>query len=323
MDNSQLFRRFGSLLLATAGLTLILVFVGVIVRATGSGLGCGTAGGWHDWPLCHGRLVPPGSVESLIEFSHRACAAVVSVSLLGAVGWSWSNPQLRRHFGAGMGFALGLLVLQIALGALTVRLLQGDSINPAFVVAHLATAFTFFGTVVTLGLHSRRIAQGGDRKLPEYSAGLCSLALVTAGAVLSQAILGGLVANFGASMACPEFPSCSGGNWIPSLAGPIGLQVLHRLGALTVTVLVLALAYLARKQRAEIRPLSDTAVVLVLVQFTLGVLTVLLGLPLMARAAHHVTAYALFGTAVALGYLVLAGRFGGAGAPRPAVASAG
>lgn len=41
----------------------VLIFVGAVVRASGSGLGC------PDWPLCYGRVIPPMKVED-IDFEH-------------------------------------------------------------------------------------------------------------------------------------------------------------------------------------------------------------------------------------------------------------
>jgi heme a synthase len=38
---------------------LMLIFVGAIVRGTGSGLGC------PDWPFCYGRLVPPTTADQI------------------------------------------------------------------------------------------------------------------------------------------------------------------------------------------------------------------------------------------------------------------
>src|SRR3712207_7546473 len=46
----NLFRR---LVFASLGATIVLIAIGGLVRATKSGLGCGT-----DWPDCGGRLVP-------------------------------------------------------------------------------------------------------------------------------------------------------------------------------------------------------------------------------------------------------------------------
>lgn len=41
----------------------LLLFMGAIVRATGSGLGC------PDWPFCYGRMIPPTKAED-IDFAH-------------------------------------------------------------------------------------------------------------------------------------------------------------------------------------------------------------------------------------------------------------
>ncbi|MFP6881386.1 MAG: COX15/CtaA family protein, partial [Roseibacillus sp.] len=51
--------RFQKLALAALISVLLLLFVGAIVRATGSGLGC------PDWPTCWGKLVPPTKVEQI------------------------------------------------------------------------------------------------------------------------------------------------------------------------------------------------------------------------------------------------------------------
>jgi len=47
--------------------TIAVILWGAVVRATGSGAGCGS-----HWPLCNGEVVPlQPSLKTLIEFSHR------------------------------------------------------------------------------------------------------------------------------------------------------------------------------------------------------------------------------------------------------------
>src|SRR5919201_5408531 len=81
-------RRFRRLADLTALVTFLLIIVGGVVRVSDSGLGCGPGGsGTKGWPLCGGDVIPlVGDENTLIEFSHRALAAVVVV-LIALLCW--------------------------------------------------------------------------------------------------------------------------------------------------------------------------------------------------------------------------------------------
>jgi heme A synthase len=85
---------------SAVGVYLLIVF-GAVVRVTGSGLGC------PDWPLCHGRLVPPAETTAIIEYVHRTVAAVVGLPLTGLFVATW----LRQRHARSVFWSVNLLML--------------------------------------------------------------------------------------------------------------------------------------------------------------------------------------------------------------------
>ena len=77
---------------AGLGFSILSIIAGAVVRATGSGNGCGSS-----WPSCNGQLIPSlNSASEQIEFSHRAISGLLLVITLIIFLKSFSS-QLLRH----------------------------------------------------------------------------------------------------------------------------------------------------------------------------------------------------------------------------------
>jgi heme A synthase len=263
-------RRYAQLAWTAATFTYLLIILGAIVRITGSGLGCG-----EHWPLCNGRLFPPLDVPTLIEYGHRLVAAAVSVlvaALAACAWWRRRGAESPKGLPDGRGerfppdrtayVAVGLLILQILLGAVTVKL----SLPPWTVILHLGTAMLLLATLI--------VAARGATITPPSGAGLAALAL---GFV--TVLFGALTANLGAASACLGFPLCNGqvmpaGNYLQHV------QWTHRLLAYTLFGYVIWWALRTKRRGAWY------VVTLVTLQVAVAGAMVLLALPQPLQAAH-------------------------------------
>src|SRR6266498_4020240 len=78
-------RPFVTLAWIAAASAYVLIVLGAVVRISGSGMGCG-----DHWPLCNGHLIPPlTDIPTVIEWSHRLVAGVVSVLVVGLAVFAW------------------------------------------------------------------------------------------------------------------------------------------------------------------------------------------------------------------------------------------
>lgn len=276
-------RRAGPRALAWAAVASVfaLMLLGNIVSATGSGLAC------PDWPLCHGRLIPPLRPDVLIEYGHRLAAAVTSIVLVVTIVASLRGtpaPGVRR-----LGFVLlGLLAVQIALGGITVLFKLPHLIS----TAHLLNALLILAGL--LALCAEGGAAEGRAGAATEPATVRRLAIVGLAVLLAQLTLGGYVRHSGAGLACPDFPLCSGDvfpdRWLAVV------HWTHRWLGVALLGLFTQLALAARGSAAG-RP-AGIALALAVVQVTLGILTVLLQLRPSIRATHAAGGYALWATLV-------------------------
>jgi heme A synthase len=270
-------RTFTRLAWAAAACTYLLIILGAIVRITGSGLGCG-----EHWPLCNGRLLPPWDLPTWIEWSHRLMAALVSVLVAALAVHAWLNQATTAR---RLPFvALGLLIVQVLLGAITVKL----SLPPWTVILHLGTAMLLLATLLVA-------ARGAVT--PGLRPGLVSLLSLTFVTVL----MGALTANLGAASACLGFPLCNGqvfptGNYLQHV------QWTHRLLAYALAVTVAMWAWRTRR-RGPVLLLG-----LVVLQVGIAAAMVLLGLPGPLQAAHVAVGAALWAGVVLVTSAPAAGR---------------
>lgn len=284
--------------LATTVTMFGLIIVGSVVRTTGSGLAC------PDWPLCHGRLIPPFQFNVLIEWFHRLLALVVSLLLASTVGWILFRREVRARLGGLAALSVLLLFAQILLGALTVWKL----LNPAIVGSHLAVALLLFTTMLVMTLvaefEAQRDAGASSSASTARSAWLLPIFAIAAFLTYAQAVLGGAVSTNHAGLVCPDWPTCNG-VWFPSMSGLVGLQMAHRYGAY---LLVMAMVFLYvrawRAPDAGVRAAARMALSLTLAQVVLGVSNVLLGTPPWLSAAHLATATAILALTVTGTYRV-------------------
>lgn len=265
-------------------LTFCLIVLGALVRAHGAGLAC------PDWPLCFGELIPEIDLWVGFEWSHRLLAGSVT-AIFAFLGWrAWRSAVRSRYVTILLSVAAGLIAVQIMLGALTVWL----KLAPWTVTAHLITGNSFASMVFLLALAFR--ASGRDLRPPVSLEKRLWLS-ITGGLLLIQLALGGLVSSQYAGMACPEWPTCNGGVWFPTWAGGVGIHLLHRITGYALVVCLGAAAIGCRRD-PRLRGATALAFALGVLQASVGVASVINGIPTEVTGLHTGLAAALVLTQV-------------------------
>jgi heme o synthase len=268
--------RFQKLAIASVVTTLLLVTVGVVVRATGSGLGC------PDWPLCHGQIVPPlGDYQAWLEWVHRTIAAVIGFLVLGLAFVAIRDHRDRATLLWPSVASVALVGFQAWLGKETVRLNNsGESVT-----AHLAAAMTLVALLVFILARSFYPARIGGRGSSQRFTLLAAFGAATVFALL---LFGSHVTATSQWYVFSDWPLMNG-SLFPPLTEATAAHVLHRWVAIVVgliVVVVAAVAWRTQRERPAVLRLALTAGLLFPIQAIVGGLQILTGLSGWTQTLH-------------------------------------
>ncbi len=288
---------FRNITVAAVVSTFALIVVGGLVRLTGSGLGC------PDWPLCHGRFVPPADWQAWVEFSHRLSATLASIFIVAALVYAWWRYRDHQWIFRSTLAAVILLVVQILLGAITVLF----ELPPLIVAAHLSNALLIFAALLVAATFALRPANQ-DADLSASAQKYRRLVLASLIGTFILVVSGTFVTGTNAGYACTTWPLCND-QLIPDKPLP-QLAWIHRLAALAIGLHILFTFNVTRQTQRHFPTLvraAGIAVVLLIAQSVVGAWNALEKFPLWLNLAHLAFAAAFWGAMVVFATLAYQG----------------
>jgi cytochrome c oxidase assembly protein subunit 15 len=269
----------------TLGVNLLVIVWGAFVRASGSGAGCG-----NHWPLCNGAVIPQSpTLHTIVELTHRVTSGVALLFVVALlVGTRRAFAPGHRARRAAMG-AMLLMLVEAAIGAGLVKFeLVADNASMArawSLAAHLVNTQLLLAAIALTGWWSAgQPAARLQGRVWWAAAGLIGLIVVgTTGAIVSLGDTLFPASSLQAGLAQDQDPA----------AHPlIRLRIWHPILAVTVgsALLLLSLAAPKWQHDAMTARASRALTALVLIQWGLGVATLVLLVPVPLQLLHLLTA---------------------------------
>ena len=275
-------RLLGAFAWAVVAYNILVILWGAVVRATGSGAGCGDR-----WPLCNGDFVPHHPrLATIIEFAHRSMSGIATILIIGLAVWVfYSTPRGDRSRKSAIA-SVFFLVTEALLGAALV--LGGyveHNISTARVVMQSIHFTNTMMLLAALGVTAWWVSQrehantgapaNGTLVWPAWLAAISTIVVGATGAVAaladtlfpSTSLREALAADFAASA-----PLLVRMRWIHPAAAVIGFC---------------CVLWLARRVRSR---LSTTVVALLTLQIFLGIVDVLTLAPTWMQIVHLLAA---------------------------------
>lgn len=278
---------------------IAVILWGALVRATGSGAGCG-----DHWPLCNGTVLQHSPrADTMIEFTHRITSGISFFSALGLLVWVYKGTE-RGHLARAAAVAsVAFTLVEAILGALLVKLgLTAQSQSPfraPYLALHLANTLLLLAAL-TLTAHLLSRQHGYKRQevilVAPVRTSLGIFVLLIVGVTGSLAALGDTLFPPHSLNSAFAQDFAAGSNWL------VRWRWTHPTVAFLASIFLIWLLVRAAHRSAfwDNRSLSAIVLVLLAAQYILGVLDVFLLAPVWMQIAHLLGADALWAALVVL-----------------------
>jgi heme A synthase len=256
---------------ATLGFNVVVILMGALVRATGSGAGCG-----RSWPTCQGEVVPALEGATAVEFAHRAVSGVALVMVAALVVWVFRATE-RSHPARGGAVASLVAIFGEALIGAVIVLFEWVATDASVARAvsvplHLVNTFVL---LAALALTAHWLG-GGAPTRPSRHPRTWRWVLAGGVAVLFIAATGAVTA-----LADTLFPK-DGPAAAAAKSFLTDLRIVHPILAVTVVVV----AWIAVARRGLKTSTVQMMAVVVGLQLLSGALMVALGVPVWLQILH-------------------------------------
>ena len=275
------------------------VTLGGIVRVTDSGLAC------PDWPLCHGRIIPPFELTTLIEYSHRLSASALGVLAVAAAAMAWIYYRSNSRILFATLLGLALVLVASALGGVVVL----TELDRWLVLFHLGIAEALVACMVAVLVVGWSVARRSPAHEPTVreTDRFNLLVLATLVGTIVLILSGSYMVGYGAGSSCGTWPLCRG-SLVPD-GTPYAIHMGHRFLAALVGMLIVATVFSAWSRRAQRPELGWAGLLLAFLfigQVLVGAGTVWAGFANEMRATHLALATLVWIALVFLSALVYA-----------------
>ena len=253
---------------------ILVVLEGAVVRATGSGAGCGA-----HWPLCNGQILPHHPrLATVIEFTHRSMTGICTGLTLSLIGWTFLAHRAGTRVRKAAVWSGILLLTEAFLGAVLVLggFVEHNSSNLRVIVQGVH----FTNTLLLLAALSltwwwQRPRLGPSAPLPQTRA----LAVFALLAMILTGATGSVAALADTLFPSPNLHTALLADFAANSPLLVRMRWMHPAASAAAFASIAALAFAQRFGRR-------TLLGLLALQVVLGVANVLLLAPLTLQVLH-------------------------------------